>query len=85
MAESLDDINVNSRESFGRFLLLLHQDLLENPGEWENKTLLSFLEAANAYTEDIQGYYDNTGQQIDADKASWKTFADILRGASIYE
>ena len=29
-------------------------------GEKENKTLPDFLEALAVYTEDIQGYYDNT-------------------------
>jgi hypothetical protein len=37
------------------------------------------------YTEDIQGYYDNTKQNVNADQPDWQTFADIFRGASIYE
>jgi hypothetical protein len=37
------------------------------------------------YSEDIQGYYDNTNQNIDANTPSWKLFADILLGAKIYE
>jgi len=77
--------NVNTRQDFAEFLLLLRQDLIDNPAEWENKTLADFLEAASSYAEDVQGYYDNTRQAVNADQASWQTFADILRGASIYE
>jgi hypothetical protein len=38
-----------------------------------------------AYTEDIQGYYDNTDANVDAEKAAWSTFADIFKGAKVYE
>ncbi|MCP3933089.1 MAG: hypothetical protein GY705_28800 [Bacteroidetes bacterium] len=51
----------------------------------ENKTIDDFLEAIARYTDDIQGYYDNTGQNVDANKPDWKIFIDILKGASIYE
>jgi hypothetical protein len=38
-----------------------------------------------AYSQDIQGYYKNSNQNVDADIPSWKVFADILLGAKIYE
>jgi hypothetical protein len=41
--------------------------------------------ALSAYAEDIQGYYDNMQPGIDADIPSWQTFADVIRGAKIYE
>ncbi|KMU64953.1 hypothetical protein EZBTHKR_0437 [Elizabethkingia anophelis] len=44
-----------------------------------------FLEAFSAYTEDIQGYYNNMKLDINADKPDWSTFADIFKGAKIYE
>ena len=34
---------------------------------------------------DIQEFYDNTNQNINSENVSWKIFADILKGASIYE
>jgi hypothetical protein len=37
------------------------------------------------YADDIQGYYDNMRQPLDADKANWQVFADIFKGSSIYE
>jgi len=58
---------------------------VDNPENWENKTLPDFLGALSAYTEDIQGYYDNMKQNINADKADWSTFTHIFKGARIYE
>lgn len=37
------------------------------------------------YTDDLQGYYDNTKQTMNADIPEWQVFADILKGARIYE
>jgi GTPase SAR1 family protein len=76
---------VVDRKSFIEFLSLLHNSYQENKADWENIDLDSFLEAMIRYSEDIQGYYDNTNQKIDADTPSWKVFADILLGAKIYE
>jgi hypothetical protein len=85
MASPYDDTPINSREAFVQFLHLIHKDLLSNPQEWENTTLESFLEAMGAYAQDIDGYYRNMKPDRDADKASWQTFADIIRGATMYE
>jgi len=85
MSESVDDMVVNSREAFGQFLGLLRQDLQTAPEKWENVLLVDYLDAMQAYAQDIQGYYDNAGHPINADKPSWQTFAEIMRGASIYE
>lgn len=85
MNEILDDFKVTDRQTFIEFLNLLHKDCLENPKTWKNKTLPDFLESLSSYCEDIQGYFDNTKQDINADKADWSTFADIFKGAKIYE
>nr|WP_202909376.1 hypothetical protein [Chitinophaga rupis] len=61
------------------------QDLKKHPENWENNNLESFLEALSAYAEDIQGYYDNTQQSINAEEASWQVFADMFKGAVVYE
>jgi hypothetical protein len=76
---------VTDRQSFIQFLEAFHQDLLTNGSDWENASLYRFLEAMVAYAKDIQGYYNNTAQKINADQPSWKVFADILRGARVYE
>ncbi|MDF7810152.1 hypothetical protein [Hymenobacter sp. YC55] len=76
---------VDSRASFVEFVALLRQDFLKSPNSWENNTLESFLEALGRYAEDIQGYYDNCEAGVNADEPSWQNFANILRGASMYE
>jgi hypothetical protein len=85
MNDTLNDFKVTDRQSLIKFLELLSKDFLENPERWKNKTLPDFLEAFRAYAEDIQGYYDNMKLNINADKPDWSTFADIFKGATIYE
>jgi succinate dehydrogenase flavin-adding protein (antitoxin of CptAB toxin-antitoxin module) len=85
MNDTLDNFKVTDRQTFIKFLAVLRNDLLDNPENWENKTLPDFLEALNTYTEDIQGYYDNMKLNVNADKPNWSLFADIFKGARIYE
>ncbi len=85
MTDTVSNFKVTDRQTFIKFIDLLRQDLLDNPETWENKKLDDFLEALSSYAEDIQGYYDNTKQNVNADQANWQTFADIFKGASIYE
>jgi len=85
MTNTLNNFKVTNRQTFAKFLDLLRKNFLDNPEEWENKTIPDFLEALSAYTEDIQGYYDNMAQNKNADKPDWQTFADIFKGAKIYE
>lgn len=81
MNESLHDFLVTDRDSFIRFLGLLIEDFQANRKAWPNDTLEHYLQAMASYTGNIQTYYDNTNQDVDADVPSWKVFADILRGA----
>ncbi|MES2285823.1 MAG: hypothetical protein V4547_09065 [Bacteroidota bacterium] len=85
MDDKLHDFEVNDRQDFIKFLQLLHQDFLDNPESWENQNLADFLEALSAYAKDVQGYYNNMKLGINADKPEWRTFADIIRGATVYE
>ncbi|MFB3387713.1 hypothetical protein [Flavobacterium sp. LAR06] len=85
MTHTINDFNVTNRESFVEFIDLLREDFLQNSESWESKTLPDFLEVLSSYAEGIQGYYDNTKQNINADKPDWKTFSDIFKGARIYE
>jgi len=84
IGKALYEHKVVDRQSFIKFLSLFHRDYQLNKADWENIDLDSFLEAMIRYSEDIQGYYDNTNQRVDADDPSWKVFADILLGAKIY-
>ncbi|MDC6367215.1 MULTISPECIES: hypothetical protein [Flavobacteriaceae] len=74
-----------TRIEFIEFLKEFREDLKENKSNWENKTLEDFLEAMEAYIEDVQGFYDNMKMDVDADKPTWENFKKILKGASIYE
>ncbi|WP_313032302.1 hypothetical protein [Soonwooa sp.] len=85
MTNLISNFKILDRQSFIKFIDLLRQDLIENPENWENKKLDDFLEAISSYANDIQGYYNNSNQNINADEPNWQTFADILKGASIYE
>lgn len=85
MNDTLNDFKITDRRTFSEFIDLLRKDFLDNPESWESKTLPDFLEALSAYAEDIQGYYDNMKQNVNADKPDWSTFADIFKGAKIYE
>lgn len=85
MNDTLNDVKVTDRQSFIKFLDLLRKDLLDNSESWGNKTLPDFSEALSAYTEDIQGYYDNMKLNVNADKPDCSTIADIFKGATIYE
>jgi hypothetical protein len=70
---------VDSKESFLEFVAALRADW-EARGretEWENSDLGRFLEAMHAWTEDMD-------ERVPA-SPSWRTFADILYAAKIYE
>ena len=74
-----------TRTDFISFLKEFKTDFEQNKENWENKTLEDFLESMIAYTEDIQGYYDNMKLNVDADVPTWENFITILKGASVYE
>jgi hypothetical protein len=85
MNHDIANLEVTDRESFIQLLRLMQADLQQNREAWENNTLSTFIEAMERYAEDIQGYYDFNQQNIDANVPSWKVFADIMRGAIVYE
>jgi len=74
-----------TREQFITFLEEFKKEYDSKPDYWENKNLSDFLEAMIAYTQYIQGYYDNMKKNINADEPSWDNFKNILIGASVYE
>jgi hypothetical protein len=76
---------VTTLSSFNTFVIALQKELEDNNANALNINTVDFLEALSRYTEDIQGYYDNTGQNIDATVPTWRVFADLLKGASMYE
>ena len=74
-----------TRIEFIEFLKEFKNDFDQNKENWENVNLSDFLESMIAYTEDIQGFYDNMGIKINADNPTWENFSHILKGGVIYE
>jgi hypothetical protein len=79
------ELKVTDRKSFEKFISLLLSDFKKNPENWENNRLDLFLEAMSRYTADLDRYYKNIEPDCDADIPTWKVFADIMRGAVVYE
>ena len=84
MNDELSNFPVTDRKSFIQFIDSLLEDYNENPETWENKSIVDFLAALSTYTEDIQDFYDNRREKVNADVPSWKTFAHILKAATLY-
>jgi hypothetical protein len=84
MNNTLNDFNLTDRQTFIRVPRLITQDYLEylKVGKTEHYPLLRSIKCALG---DIQGYYDNTNQNIIGDKPDCSTLADIVKGARIYE
>lgn len=76
--------SIRSREDFVSFVRMLLFDLRDNAEEWENNVLESYLEAIAAWVDDMEGYYQNRGEPV-PEYPTWKTFAEILLAAKIYE
>lgn len=76
--------SIKSKADFVEFVESLAEDLRSSPEEWENKTLLQFLEAIANWTEDMEGYYANNNLPT-PENVNWKVMADILAAAKIYE
>jgi hypothetical protein len=85
MTDLVSNFKVTDRQAFIKLIDLLRQDFVNNPESWENKKLDDFLEALGRYSDDIQSYYDNAKQIVNADEPNWQIFADIFKGATLYE
>ena len=85
MNYTLENFDPKNRKEFVKFIGLLIKDYERNYAVWENLTIEDFLYAIQSYAEDLDGYYKNTNQKINANEPSWKVFSDILKGARIYE
>lgn len=57
-----------TKQEFIHFIENLKTNFIENKEQWENKTIEDYLEAMSRYVEDIDGYYENTNQDIDLEK-----------------
>lgn len=85
--ENIDDgtLMVNDRKSFSDFANNLLTEHKNDGVKWENNRIESFIEAISSYAQDIDGYYRNMSFETSADTPTWRVFAQILKGATVYE
>jgi len=80
-----DDISqVENHEDLAKYIERLRDDLVDNPDAWENNTLESYLEALAAFVRDAEGYYQNRDAPM-PNAETWKTIAEVLTAAKMYE
>ncbi|MBB4637181.1 DUF7660 family protein [Longimicrobium terrae] len=75
---------IETRQQFAEFVRRLSNEIRNHPGSWENSTLADFLEAAAAWSDDMDGLYANQNR-ANPDVPEWRMFAMILSAARIYE
>lgn len=80
--ETIQD--VKEKKDFLEFMDLLLEDFKNNSKTWENKSIESYLEAIQSWTEDMDGYYLNNNIPI-PNNINWKVFCQILLAAKMYE
>ena len=77
-------VSIRTRQDFVAFARALGEHSRQNPTDWENRDLSSYLEALAAWVEDMDGYFSNQGEPV-PDPPSWKTLGQILLAARVYE
>lgn len=75
---------IRTREDLAAFLRELYDDYRKNPESWENNNLMTFLDGLSAWVADMDGYYINKQQPV-PHTPEWKTFAEIIVAATMYE
>lgn len=85
--QSIDDgtLKVNSRIEFAKYAEEILEEYFEKLQTSEVKTMTDYIENIGRYAEDIDGYYKNLNFERSAEIPTWRIFAQILRGATIYE
>ncbi|MHC1723776.1 MAG: hypothetical protein AB9836_11315 [Aminipila sp.] len=76
--------NIKNKEDLIEFINILLSDINENPQEWEDKPVTSYLESMQSWVEDMEGYYNNTKQEVPQD-INWNFIATLLYVGKIYE
>jgi hypothetical protein len=76
--------SIRTREEFVAFVELLARDVEQRAGDWENVDLPSFLAAVAQWVDDMDGYFRNVGEPV-PDQPTWKTLAQMLSAALVYE
>ena len=75
---------IQTREQFIEYVRALAVNLRDSPDEWTNHDLAAYLEALGAWVEDLEGYYRSRGEPV-PEQPTWRTLAEILFAAKVYE
>jgi hypothetical protein len=75
---------IKTRQDFTEFVRQLLADLQSNPQAWANQSLADYLEAVSAWTQDMEGFYSRRKEPI-PEQPTWRTLAEILAAARVYE
>jgi hypothetical protein len=75
---------VQSRHDLVAFIYALRGDLATNEAAWENPTLDRYLNALASWTNDMDGYFRNQGQEMPPEP-TWQLIAFMLYAAHLYE
>jgi len=76
--------SITNKEDLARFIEALAQDLRSRPQEWENDSLERYLAALASWLNDSDGYYRNKGREVPT-TPTWKSLAEMLKAAKMYE
>lgn len=90
MEPNYDDVvdcaeTVESYEDFVAFTKALERSYRLHPGEWDNRTLGSFLDGLVGFVSDMEGYYNNAGVSFSRSHSTWRYLAEALVAARVYE
>jgi hypothetical protein len=75
---------VCTREDLVEFIGALARDYEIGRSTWANAELGSFLGAMAAWSADMEGFYTQSGEQLEL-MSPWRVLAEILVAARVYE
>lgn len=76
--------SIRSKDELITFVGALAEDFETGPEDWENATLGRFLSALARWLADSDSYYSNQGAPPPKEP-TWKTIAEMLIAAKVYE
>ena len=83
MTHALDPSTVRTRADFVAYVRNLAADAERYRDEWENQDVSRYLEALAAWTQDMDAYFKNRGE--DVPEPGWRMFASCLTAGKWYE
>lgn len=75
---------ISTRDELVAFIRRLRTDFGATGEDWENADLPRYLEALEAWANDLPGYFGNRGEPI-PEEPSWSLIAQLLLAAKYYE